>query len=152
MIGRPPVPSALKLLAGNPGKRPISQDEPTLPLAEPRCPDHLDEVAQNEWKRIVPLLMRMRVLTEADEIQLANLCQTYSTMIKAQGELQRLGMLHKTKSGFVQANPLFGVVMKCLSAISKISSEFGLSPAARVRLHAPPEASTGPGNKWADVG
>ena len=150
MIGRPPTPSALKLLAGNPGKRPINQDEPKLELAEPPCPEHLDDVARREWKRIVPILMRMRVLTEADEIQLANLCQTYSTMIDAQTKLKQAGMLYKSKGGFVQANPLFGVVMKCLNVISKLSSEFGLTPSARVRLQAMPEPKSA--NKWADVG
>jgi P27 family predicted phage terminase small subunit len=150
MMGRPPTPSALKLLAGNPGKRPINQDEPKLELSEPNCPEYLDEVAQREWKRIVPILMRMRVLSEADEIQLANLCQTYATMIDAQTKLKQAGMLYKSKGGFVQANPLFGVVMKCLHMISKLSSEFGLSPSARVRLHSTPEPRSA--NKWSDVG
>jgi P27 family predicted phage terminase small subunit len=49
----------------------------------PRCPDHLDAEAKKEWKRLVPILRRMKVLTEADGMTLANLCQACSTLVKA---------------------------------------------------------------------
>ena len=150
MMGRPPTPTSLKILSGNPGKRPLNKDEPHLKLAKPRCPEHLDEVAQREWKRVVRILMRMRVLTEADQVMLGIWCQTYSTMIDAQEKLKQAGTLYKSKGGFVQASPLFGIVIKCVNVMSKISSEFGLTPSARVRLHSTPEPKSA--NKWADVG
>jgi phage terminase small subunit len=39
------------------------------------CPDHLDDVARKEWDRLTSILVAMKVLTEADYIALANLCQ-----------------------------------------------------------------------------
>ena len=54
--GRPPKPTALKLLHGNPGKRPISDREPKPPKGETTCPKHLDATAKTEWKRIGLLL------------------------------------------------------------------------------------------------
>jgi P27 family predicted phage terminase small subunit len=150
MLGRPPTPTSLKILNGNPGKRPLNRDEPQLKLAKPRCPEHLDEVAQREWKRVVRILMRMRVLTEADQVMLGIWCQTYSTMIEAQDKLKQAGTLYKTKGGFVQVSPLFGIVNKCVHILSKISSEFGLTPSARVRLNSLPEPKSA--NKWSEVG
>jgi P27 family predicted phage terminase small subunit len=151
VMGRPPIPTALKILAGNPGKRPVNDREPKLEIRAPECPEHLDDVARREWDRVAAILLRMRVLTEADEIALANLCMTYSTLIDAQTKLKASGLLCKTQSGYVQANPLLSVVNKCINIINKIQSEFGLTPAARVRLHA--EASEEkPANKWADIG
>lgn len=147
--GRPPTPTALKLLAGNPGKRPLNEDEPEIPTEAPNMPEYLDAVAQEEWKRIVPVLLRMRVLTEADQIQLSLLCQTYSTMIQAQQKLSAEGLVSRSEGGFVQTSPYFSIIVKCLAAISKISSEFGLSPSARVRLHAAPKPEKD--NSWADV-
>ncbi len=41
----------------------------------PACPDQLDAEAKHEWKRLVQLLLRVRVLTEADGLVLANFCQ-----------------------------------------------------------------------------
>ena len=114
-MGRPPKPTPIKLLEANPGKRRLNPNEPHLKLAKPRCPEHLDEVAQREWKRVVRILMRMRVLTEADQVMLGIWCQTYSTMIDAQDKLKQAGTLYKTKGGFVQASPLFAIVVKCVT-------------------------------------
>jgi P27 family predicted phage terminase small subunit len=147
MTGPPPKPTALKLLDGNPGKRALNQFEPQLDIAEPACPDYLDEGAQREWKRIVPILMKMRVLTEADGAMLGIWCQTYSTMIDLQRKLAMTGTLHTPKKGgYVQTNPLFNQIQKCINVITRISSEFGLTSSARVRLHSAPPPDEG--NKW----
>jgi P27 family predicted phage terminase small subunit len=150
MMGRPPVPTAIKIMKGNPGKRPIRKDEPQLEVQEPEIPAHLDEVAREEWERLVPILKQMRVLTIADRIALGNLCQAYSTLIAAQKNLAQAGLLYKTRSGYIQQSPLLGIINQQVRIISSISGEFGLTPGARVRLHAAPEESGG--NKWADVG
>ena len=38
MRGRRPKPTRLKLLTGNPGKRPLNDDEPQPQAAIPECP------------------------------------------------------------------------------------------------------------------
>ncbi len=96
--GPTPKPSALARAEGNPGKRRLNDSEPQPRATVPRCPDHLDVQAKKEWKRLVPVLRRMRVLTEADWMTLANLCQTWSTMVKAQEKLTEMGILYKTPS------------------------------------------------------
>jgi P27 family predicted phage terminase small subunit len=83
--------------------------------------------------------MRMRVLTEADGMTLASLCQAWSTMTKAHQKLNETGMLLKTPSGYVQQNPLIGIVNSCTETVTRLSREFGLTPASRTRLHAGPE-------------
>ena len=69
--GPAPKPTAIKRLQGDRGKRPLNEREPTLPPGVPDCPDHLDEVARRERARVSSLLLRMRVVTEADYIGLA---------------------------------------------------------------------------------
>jgi hypothetical protein len=102
MRGRPPKPTALKVIEGNLGKRPLNDREPRLEVKEPEIPGHLDEVARTEWKRITPILVQMRVLTEAEQVMLGCLCQTYSTLIDAQAKLKIAGLLYQTPSGYVQ--------------------------------------------------
>jgi P27 family predicted phage terminase small subunit len=148
--GRTPKPTVLKLLEGNPGKRALNRHEPKLEVKEPVCPEHLDEAARKEWNRIVPVLLRMRVLTEADQVVLACLCQTYSTLMEAQAKLKQAGLLYQTRSGYVQQSPLLSIINNCVSIIARLSAEFGLTPAARVRLHATAEDK--PKNKWAEIG
>ena len=54
MRGRKPVPTALKILRGNPGKRAINREEPapgSLPSEPPE--ELLDDVCRGEWARVI---------------------------------------------------------------------------------------------------
>src|ERR1700682_710919 len=92
---------------GQSGHRRLNDSEPQPRATTPRCPDHLDALAKKEWKRLVPVLRRMKVLTEADGMTLANLCQAWSTLVKAQEKLTEMGILYKTPNGYIQQSPLF---------------------------------------------
>jgi phage terminase small subunit len=50
--GRPPKPTALKVLEGNPGKRPLNQNEPKPEKKAPNCPSWLLPDAKKEWRRL----------------------------------------------------------------------------------------------------
>ena len=129
-----PKPSAIARAEGNPGKRRLNDCEPQPRATTPRCPDHLDALAKKEWKRLVPVLRRMKVLTEADGMTLANLCQTWSTWVQAQKKLTEMGILYKSPSGYIQQSPLFSMVTNCIDTVTKLSRELGLTPAARSRM------------------
>ncbi len=175
--GPAPTPTALRVLRGNPGKRPLPEDEPKPRESRPYCPEHIraDAVAHREWKRLEPILRRMRVLTEADYIALANLCQTYSMMLAAQKTIADLNekqagigglviLVGKKKSvrkqrdgsevvtespGFMQISPLLTIVSNAIGTITKLCREFGLTPAARSTVKAAPGPV--PANPWANL-
>jgi P27 family predicted phage terminase small subunit len=132
--GPAPRPTALRILEGNPSKRPINRSEPKPRLKVPRCPNHLDELAKAEWKRLVRIISHMKLLTEADYIALANLCQAYSRMVKAERKLAEAGLLYKTQSGYVQQSPLLSIINSSVETISKLCKEFGLTPSSRSRI------------------
>ena len=136
-----PKPTELENAQGRPGHRPLNRGEPKPRRLAPKCPDHLDARAKKEWRRLVPMLLRMRVLTEADGMTLGNLCQAYSTLIRAQEKLNESGILYQLPSGYVMQNPLLPVVNQCVDTITKLSREFGLTPAARSRIQAGSEMS-----------
>ena len=135
--GPAPKPTALVLLEGNPGKRPINRAEPKPRMKSPPCPAHLDDYAKGEWKRLVRILRGMKVLTEADYIALASLCQAYSRLVKAEGKLSEAGMLYKTPSGYVQQSPLLAIINTSNETISRLCREFGLTPSSRTRIQMP---------------
>ena len=66
MAGRKPKPTALKILEGKPGKRPLNKNEPNPPKGNIKCPTWLLPEAKKEWKRLAPSLEAMGVLTMAD--------------------------------------------------------------------------------------
>ena len=137
--GPAPQPTSIRVLNGNPGRRPINTTEPQPRAVKPHCPAHLDDEAKKEWKRLSPILQRMRVLTEADYMALANLCVAYSTLIKAQVSLSKTGLLVKTPSGYVQQSPLVSIVRSQMEMINRLCGEFGLTPSSRSRIQIQPE-------------
>lgn len=84
MRGRKPKPAALKLLDGNPGKRPIRGVEPRPPGGKPSCPAHLSPTAKAEWKRLAGALHQVGLLTSADRAALAAYCQAYGRWVEAE--------------------------------------------------------------------
>jgi P27 family predicted phage terminase small subunit len=90
------------------------------------------------WETLVPQLMRLGVLREIDQMQLASLCDSYSIMISARESMAKLPgearMLVKTPNGAIQQNPLLSVINTQKQIIGRLATEFGLTPAARARL------------------
>src|SRR5437868_12793938 len=146
--GPAPKPTAIKKAEGNPGKRKLNTEDPQPLPGVPECPDHLDAVARKEWGRLSPILMGMKVLTEADYIALGNLCQAYSTLIDAQKHLNKGGILFKTPSGYIQQNPLLGIIRAQTNIVNGLLREFGLTPSSRTRI-AIREPDTSDAEIWA---
>src|SRR6516164_1996898 len=78
MRGPPLKPTYLRILEGNPSKRPLNRNEPQPPPVETLDPpDYLGGHAATEWCRIVPGLSAIRLLTIADIPALAAYCVAY---------------------------------------------------------------------------
>jgi P27 family predicted phage terminase small subunit len=154
--GPAPTPTALQILRGNPGKRPLNRHEPQPGKFKTRPPDHLDEEARREWKRLVPILTRMKVLGEPDYIALANLCAAYSTLVKAREEQSRLAaegkpaLLIRTPNGFFQTSPLITIINDQVKIITTLLREFGMTPSARSRVQTQQPGDSG--DPWDNIG
>lgn len=140
--GRPPKPTGLKVLEGNPGKRPLNKREPkTSKIA--RRPMWLTSEAKKEWARIAPILKNMNILTAADQIALAVYCQAYADYIEAQKIIQENGITYEytNKAGItnIVARPEVLIAQKNAEIIRKFCIEFGLTPSSRGRIQLPGE-------------
>jgi P27 family predicted phage terminase small subunit len=134
--GPTPTPTEISRVRGFPGKRAPSKLEPKPQMGRPEMPAHLDELAKLEWERLCPLLERMRVLTEADGIALANLCIDYSLLQKAQESLAKTGLLTKTeRTGMIHLNPLLALVATTTDRVARALREFGMTPSSRTRVN-----------------
>lgn len=76
-VGRPRKPTALKVLEGNPGKRPLPESEPRPDaLQSPQTPPRtLTPGAAAEWRLIAPGLAGMGLLTTLDQGALETYCE-----------------------------------------------------------------------------
>ena len=86
--GAKPKPTALKLLEGNPGKRPTNKNEPRPKVFVPKPPAHLTDAALLEWKRVSEQLAMLGILTTLDRAVLAGYCQAYGRWSEAEQKLK----------------------------------------------------------------
>lgn len=136
MAGRRPKPTAAKLLAGNPGHRPLNLNEPK-PTGVPTCPRHLDAQARAEWKRMSAELRACGLLTLVDRAAFAAYCQCWSRWVTAEQGIAKHGMVVKAPSGYPVQNPYVGIANTALDQLRKYLIEFGMTPAARSKVNAP---------------
>ena len=132
--GRKPKPTALKVLEGNPGKRPLNKNEPQPEKKAPRCPSWLEPEAKKEWKRMAKTLETIGVLTQVDKAAFAGYCQAYARWKEAEEFLSKYGTIFKTPSGYIQQVPQVSIAQTYLKVMKDFCSEFGLTPAARTRI------------------
>lgn len=135
MRGRKPKPMAQRRLEGNPGKRALPRDVPEPPAAAPEAPEHLNAVARAEWDRIVVELVAIGSLALCDRSALAAYCANYARWVRAEEMIARLSSeLVTTPNGAVQINPWVSIANRAMELMHKFGTEFGLTPASRVRL------------------
>ncbi|WP_439523037.1 phage terminase small subunit P27 family [Marivita sp.] len=120
MRGRKPMPKSGTLAA-----TPLS--------ALPRCPNHLNDVARKEWRRLATPLHDAGILTLADRAALAAYCVAYARWVEAEERLAETPTLLKTPSGYVQQSPWLTVANKQMELMGRYMSELGLTPVARTR-------------------
>ncbi len=138
-MSRRPKPTALKLVAGNPGKRAVNKREPQPKRALPTCPTHLKTPAKAAWKRLSALLGRMGVLTEADGFALERLCGCYAEILECRALIDAHGSTYTTTSTqgetTLKANPAVSMLGDADRRFRAWLLEFGLTPAARAKVH-----------------
>ena len=136
MRGRKPKPTAIKQLAGNPGKRPLNDAEaaPALLDGIPYAPRHLTKEGQAEWRRIVAELDAAGLVTVIDLGPLEGYCAAYGRWVRAETELKETGLLVRTVNGNVIQNPILSIANKALDQMMRAAAEFGMTPSARSRV------------------
>lgn len=140
MRGRRPKPTRLKVLTGNPGKRPLNVGEPRPNVAIPECPVELGPVAHREWDRLVGELASLRLLTNLDRATLAAYCGAYALWAEATEAIQKYGTMVKSPSGYPIQSPYVAIANRQAEIMMRIAAEFGFTPASRSRISAPSQA------------
>lgn len=146
--GPRPQPTALRVLRGNPGKRALNKQEPKPTVAKVRPPAHLTAEARREWRRVLPELERLGLLTVVDRAALAGYCQAYARWVEAEEKLSEYGMVGVTPSGYVQQLPYVSIAQKQLDLMRRFAAEFGFSPASRSRVSTADTAEADPFEQW----
>lgn len=156
MRGRKPKPTHLKLVTGNPGRRPLNKAEAMPPPDLPSPPPELSDDAKVEWGRVATELFRCGLLTKADRAALAAYCQAYGRWVQAERAVAEMGkrdqltggLMIKTTNGNAVQNPLIGIANKAMADMVRYAAEFGMTPSARSRIKAEPQEAADPADSY----
>jgi P27 family predicted phage terminase small subunit len=133
-----PRPTKMKLLEGNPGRRPLPEGEPMPAVAfnVPDPPSHLTISAKLEWVNISDKLHRIGLLTEIDCAALALYCQAYGRWVDAEAAMIQGGMVVVTSNGNPIHNPYLGIANTAMRDCHTYLTEFGMTPSSRSKVTA----------------
>ena len=147
--GRKAKPTALKLIDGNPGNRPLNEHEPAPPkVYDPPAPEGFTALQSAKWTEVAGKLGKIRVLTELDLDALEIYCREWINYHEALADVAARGKLLQLASGGVMWNPSWTQLKHSQSACRSIMAEFGMTPSTRTGLVASAD-DTGK-NRWSN--
>ncbi len=132
--GRTPLPTAIKKIKGNPGKRKLNKKEPKPNIEIPECPSHITGLAKQEWDRVTVHLQKMGVISQIDRAVLSAYCTAYKDYVEAEQKIKKEGEVIFYDSGSAAQNPRVGIKNKAMEKLIRIAAEFGMTPSSRSRL------------------
>src|SRR5262245_31840549 len=102
--GKKALPNAIKLLRGNPGKRPLKADlTPAVGVLAP--PAWLSPLAREHWIETVPVLARYGLFTELDRMAWAIACSAWGHARELGALIQNDGMVITGDDGIPKLHP-----------------------------------------------
>lgn len=97
-----------------------------------------DKLAQREWRKIVPELESLGLLSNIDTTALGIYCQAVSIYVRLNNEIDSEGetIQYTNTQGATNTveNPKVNIAQKYYKIIKDMLKEFGLTPAARASL------------------
>jgi P27 family predicted phage terminase small subunit len=101
-------------------------------------------VAREKWDNVVPKLLGMGVMTNADVDTIARYCTMHEQFVKYLDQCRRgLDVLvirdDAGKVKYMQSTPAATMMMKLAASMLRIEQEFGLTPSARTGISASQE-------------
>jgi P27 family predicted phage terminase small subunit len=141
MASPKPVPTALRLIQGNPSKRAINKTEPKKVSANLKVPGHLDPIAKTQWKNLAKTLDELGVLSQTDLSALEQCCETYARIRRLRIVIKKLG-----GTAYESVKPDGEVLWKAYPQVAQLEraetnhkaylTEIGLTPSSRSKIQA----------------
>lgn len=114
------------------GRKPILKEIAGGLAGVPRAPEHLSDVAAEEWRRVAPDLVARKILHDTALSTLAGYCMAVAGARKADESIAKYGMLIDTPAG-PKANPAVRMATQFLEIARRHAVELGITPSARSR-------------------
>ncbi len=148
-MGRPPIPTRLKVLRGTARPSRLNRQEPQPPGGRPRMPLDMGPVAKTVWRRVIREIGATGIITAVDADVLRVYCESVARYLYAARMLEQSGPLITAggtgaRRGELVKNPLAQIVRDNALLLRAFARELGLTPAARVGLRGNGETERDP--------
>ena len=104
---------------------------------KPKPPEHLDEQARAKWLEVLPILEGRGDLDQGTLDGLAAYCQAWSRWTAAEAQVNALGAVVKSATGFAVPNPYVGIAAAAQRQMRQWAAELKITPKARSKATAP---------------
>ncbi len=135
--GRKAKPKETKLVAGNPGRRPLNKNASDLTEVSDIAPriyfDSLEHAAMI-WQSIVPELLKNEVLKITDMHNVEAFCMAYDNYRQCQKHIAENGVVIMGSNGGDIKNPALTGLNEALRQMATFGAMLGLDPSSRQRL------------------
>ena len=138
MGARGPAPKAtnMRILEGNPSRRPINTDEPQPELGAV-CPLWVTDAARAVWEEVAPILINCGILTRADQVMFAAWCDAVANYKAVSLEIENTANLRTSDDPVYaqkQIKSLIASQRNYAELMIRFGTKFGLSPGDRTGL------------------
>lgn len=139
MSGPPKTPTHLRLVRGNPSKRPINKSEPQPTKGVPPTPKHFNKQEKCWFKVLGERLDSIGVLTVLDAMALELLVGAYIEWRRHRDVIEQEGESYKTTSAdgsvMIRPHPQVAMMADAWKRICRMQAEFGMTPASRSKVN-----------------
>ena len=135
--GRKKTPTALVSEATQ--RKRTGEPKPEGRITQPRW---LDADAKRIWSQALPIVESMRVMTAADVTALARYCAylaRWRRLMRDLGKRGEIDTIETERGQYRQQAAEVGIINKLEQMITKLETQFGLTPASRAGLRVEPE-------------
>ena len=136
--GQKPIPTHLKVLNGNPGRRKLPKNEPAPTTGLPQPPEGLKEDRKQAWVELAEKLARCGMGTQLDSTAFEMLVNSYCDLRDASKKVAETGPVwlergEGTIPKFVYS-PYWVIQNKEWKKLYQMLAEFGMTPSSRTRV------------------
>lgn len=144
MRGRKPQPTVLRMLRGNPGKRPINHEEPKPDALGTECPPELaDPVERAEWERTIVPAIRIGQITVAERALAIGHCVQWATWRSQLEEAAKHPhVIAAGKNKYPMPNPARTMANVTYQLLRQTDTDLGLTPTTRSKVQTKGAPST----------
>lgn len=109
----------------------------SVKIVNPDPPHGMPALAEQEWRKMAPILSGYRLLSDLDLTALEAYCRVYARWLDAEQRLDDSGeLVFTTQSGYQTQSAYLNIINQCIKQMQSLMAEFGMTPATRERLKA----------------